>query len=117
MAEDHRTVIGQNVARQRKILRLTQEGLAEAAGLTRSTVASIEVGRQEITVSTLIALAGALLVPYTYLLPVSRATGLAELDRLRGVEADLAARVGAAIKILNGHESALADARTKDHHR
>lgn len=59
-----KAVVGANLRWQRKQANLTQEGLAAAAGLSRATVAAIELGRYEsVELSSLEALAAALKCP------------------------------------------------------
>lgn len=52
--------IGENIRARRKILSISQEGLALVAELDRSYVGGIERGERNITVSTLILLSLAL---------------------------------------------------------
>lgn len=50
--------LGRHVRRLREVKGWSQEELARQAGLARSFVAAIESGRKNISLSTLIALAG-----------------------------------------------------------
>jgi transcriptional regulator with XRE-family HTH domain len=52
--------IGENVRKRRRVLGLTQEKLAERAGIGRHFLSDIETGRRHISVPTLIRLAAAL---------------------------------------------------------
>lgn len=52
--------LGGQVARRRDMLGMTQQELAAAAGLTRSSVANIEGGRQEMSVAVASAMAAKL---------------------------------------------------------
>ena len=61
--------IGQLVRAGRKEAELTQDELAQRVGLTRTSINNIEHGRQKIQVHTLYALAEALSVPASALLP------------------------------------------------
>lgn len=97
----HLVSLGRGVAQQRRIHRLTQAELGERAGLSRSTIANIEVGRQDITITTLLALADALGLAPSLLLP-GRVTGLREMAKAMEAEAELAGRVARAIAILEG---------------
>src|SRR5689334_9116626 len=58
---------------------LSQEALALAVGLTRSSISNIEKGRQKLLVHTLVDIAGALKVEPAALLP-SRAADVAPED-------------------------------------
>jgi transcriptional regulator with XRE-family HTH domain len=61
----------------------SQSELAAAAGLTRSAVANIELGRNRVTLEALDRLARALAVEPCRLLPVTAATTEASEERLR----------------------------------
>lgn len=61
--------LGLRLRRIREASRLTQDALAERIGLSRTSIANIEQGRQRIQVHTLYALAGALRVSPRSLLP------------------------------------------------
>lgn len=59
-----RALVGSNLRTFRKAAGLSQEGLAESAGVSRATVAAIELGRySSVELSTLDALAAALMKP------------------------------------------------------
>lgn len=62
-------VTGRLVAHARRDAGLTQEALAEVAGLTRGSIANIEMGRQALTVHSLTSIARHLQVPIERLLP------------------------------------------------
>lgn len=51
---------GRAIAERRQALGLTQQELAVAAGLTRSSVANVEAGRQEIPLAVAVAMASRL---------------------------------------------------------
>lgn len=61
--------IGLKIREERERLSLTQEGLASAIGLTRSSVTNIEAGRQKMLLETFIDIAEALNVAPEKLLP------------------------------------------------
>lgn len=67
-AEFYREV-GRRVRERRTLLGLTQEQLAERAGLKRASLGSIECGRQAVYVHTLCGLADAVGVQVAELLP------------------------------------------------
>jgi len=54
--------LGQRVQRARTAARVTQQQLAPAAGLTRSSIANVEAGRQRVPTHVLAAMAVALRV-------------------------------------------------------
>ncbi len=54
---------GENLLRIRQARKLTQEGLAERAGIHRTQVTLIETGRRQPGIMTVARLAGALEVP------------------------------------------------------
>jgi transcriptional regulator with XRE-family HTH domain len=60
---------GKRLRAARREARLSQENVAERVGLTRSSIANIELGRQRITLHTLYALAGAVQSRPAALLP------------------------------------------------
>lgn len=60
MSETIAKEIGQRVRESRKAQQLTQEDLADRANLSRGTIANIETGIQEPSVSALIRIAAAL---------------------------------------------------------
>jgi DNA-binding XRE family transcriptional regulator len=62
------TVIGQRVRHARDKLDVSQHQLAELSGVNRSTIANVEVGRHDPSVSALIRIAAALNVDPGYLL-------------------------------------------------
>jgi transcriptional regulator with XRE-family HTH domain len=55
-----RVALGSNVRNARQAASLSQDALAEASGVPRSTIARIERGEQEPRISTLLSIAGAL---------------------------------------------------------
>jgi transcriptional regulator with XRE-family HTH domain len=58
---------GENLLRVRQARRLSQESLAERAGIHRTQVSLFETGRRQPMLETLIRLAGALEVPMSTL--------------------------------------------------
>jgi transcriptional regulator with XRE-family HTH domain len=65
---DARTIIGWNLRRLRVAHGLSQERLALAAGIDRAYVGRVERGSENVTISTLEAMARALAVPVAHLL-------------------------------------------------
>ncbi|MCL4541602.1 MAG: helix-turn-helix domain-containing protein, partial [Chloroflexi bacterium] len=63
-------VIGQRLLWARQRQGITQEELAQHIGLTRTSIANIERGRQRVQIHTLYTLAKVLHVPLGTLLPV-----------------------------------------------
>lgn len=59
-ADDIYRLLGEAVARRRKLLRMTQAELAKVVGLSRGSIANIEVGRQKMLVHQAYAVADAL---------------------------------------------------------
>jgi transcriptional regulator with XRE-family HTH domain len=95
------TVVGKRVRAGRAQVRLTQDQLAQRVGLTRSSITNLELGRQKIQVHTLCAIADALRLPVTSLLP-DKPTAVSSTikDELKGKHLDPAERAWAA-RILN----------------
>ena len=62
--------LGERIARLRKEQNLTQQQLADELGVAQQVVASYEIGRRRVPVSTIPALATALAVPIESLLGV-----------------------------------------------
>ena len=58
--ETYLRVIGQNVRSTRKAQGVSQEALADKAGIDRSHMGFIERGKKDIRISTLVKVAGAL---------------------------------------------------------
>lgn len=65
---DARTIIGWNLRRLRVACGLSQERLALAAGIDRAYVGRVERGSENVTITTLEAMARALSVPVADLL-------------------------------------------------
>lgn len=68
---EHRAVperFGRNLLRTRQARGLSQEALAERAGIHRTQISLFETGRRQPLLETLLRLAGALEVPVTMLL-------------------------------------------------
>lgn len=63
MGNSGRRAFGKNVRQRREILRLSQEGLAVAAGLDRSYIGGIERGERNPSLTAILQLAAALEVP------------------------------------------------------
>lgn len=61
--------LGSRIAEERKLANLTQQGLADAIGLSRTSVTNIENGRQPLQVYTLLKIAVHLKVSINGLLP------------------------------------------------
>jgi transcriptional regulator with XRE-family HTH domain len=75
--------IGALIRRRRKKLKLTQEQLAGHLGISRASVANMEIGRQKVLVHQIYALASALQVTPSDLLPsTQRLTGPSEWEAL-----------------------------------
>ena len=68
--------IGGRIAEKREAAELSQTQLAERAGLSRSTIANIESGRQQLLVHVLVAVARALGTPLLDLIPADDAPAL-----------------------------------------
>ena len=64
-----REEIGWRVWDLRKEARMTQQDVSEAVGISRPSIANIEVGRQEVQLKTLRALARLFDIDYRDLLP------------------------------------------------
>ncbi|MBA4192685.1 MAG: XRE family transcriptional regulator [Planctomycetaceae bacterium] len=60
VVDDIYKLLGESVAARRKALSLTQSDLAKLVGLSRASIANIEVGRQKMLVHQLYAVATAL---------------------------------------------------------
>jgi transcriptional regulator with XRE-family HTH domain len=63
--------IGEKVRSLRTIMSLNQEDLSKKVGMTRSSIAQIEAGKQAVSVYTLYKLGEALNKPITDILPTS----------------------------------------------
>lgn len=116
---DQLKAIGGGIAAVRRMRGLRQEDLAAAAGLTRSSIANIESGRQDTTVTTLLAIAAVLGVGPDFLLGdggdvkgaavaaqlyVGAALDQAEAHIRREVDVAFAAARAAYLKDLEGEE-------------
>jgi transcriptional regulator with XRE-family HTH domain len=73
--------LGRRIRERRGALGVSQKDLAHAVSLSRASIANVEAGNQKILVHTLLAIADALQLNPTELLPVSSGERL-ELDRL-----------------------------------
>jgi transcriptional regulator with XRE-family HTH domain len=65
--------VGQSIQRVRKKRRLSQQALASAVHLKRSSISNIEQGRQQLMLHTLVAIADALSVELVALVPARNA--------------------------------------------
>ncbi|QYO77136.1 helix-turn-helix domain-containing protein [Devosia salina] len=74
-------LVGAAIRSQRDTLGITQDELAQRLGLSRPSIANIEKGRQQISVTQLMNLSAALGVPPQVLLP-SQASGAKRLKEL-----------------------------------
>ena len=72
--KDYNKEIGEAVRRARKSATITQEELADRAGISRPSITNIESGRQQLTVNQLYVLSRALGVPPVSLLPETPAS-------------------------------------------
>lgn len=68
-ANKYYLVIGERVAIRRKALKMKQEDLAKAIGLTRTSIVNLEAGRQRIPIHTFYSIAEALKTNVHDLLP------------------------------------------------
>jgi transcriptional regulator with XRE-family HTH domain len=91
---------GELVRKHRERLGLTQEGLGRSVGLSRTSITNIEKGRQHVALHQVFALAGALEIPATTLLPRDEgATAVSALSKkLPGVDQDVVAWVSQVIQ-------------------
>lgn len=87
------TEVGRRVALLRIVEELTQEALAEAAGMSRPSIANIERGRQDLPLTRAVALAGALGCVVSVLtgeVEDPRLVAAADAEaKLAGIDADL----------------------------
>lgn len=63
--------VGGRIRREREAVDMSQGRLARLIGITRPSLTLMESGRQRIQLHTLVAIAEALDVPITYLLPTN----------------------------------------------
>jgi transcriptional regulator with XRE-family HTH domain len=98
--------VGQNI-RLKRPKNLSQEALASAVGLTRTSISNIESGRQKMLLHTLIDIADALKVEASVLLPDRiLPTDLIGAETLAGLPANERAYIESAIGIkLNAKEN------------
>lgn len=74
--------LGSRIRDARKAVGLTQAELADAAGLTRASVANIEAGRQKVLVHHLVSIAATTESSVASLLPGSESLGV-DMERVR----------------------------------
>jgi transcriptional regulator with XRE-family HTH domain len=67
-SENYMSLIQNNISKFRKLKGFTQQQLAELIGLSRSGLADIESGRNNVYADTLVKIANALQVPVTHFL-------------------------------------------------
>lgn len=83
--EDFYQALGERLKKARKSARLTQEDLASAVGISRTSVANMEAGRQHVSVHLLAQFADRLGLSVSDLTPPLPAqSGLAERDSKYG---------------------------------
>jgi transcriptional regulator with XRE-family HTH domain len=70
-ADKYYQVIGELIAVKRKVIKIRQEDLAKAIGLTRTSIVNIEAGRQRLSIHTLYRIADVLKTDIHSLLPKS----------------------------------------------
>ena len=75
-------LVGERIREARKARSLTQESLAAAVSLTRTSITNIEQGRQNFPLHVLIEIASALGIPPAELLPPEPGDRDEQLDRL-----------------------------------
>ncbi|MDR2734193.1 MAG: helix-turn-helix domain-containing protein [Spirochaetota bacterium] len=63
-----KNIVGDNIKKYRKQLGISQEELAERAGLHRTYIGSVERGERNITLDSLQVIASALNIPFMKLL-------------------------------------------------
>lgn len=92
--------IGESI-RFRRGKNLSQEALASAVGLTRTSISNIESGRQKMLLHTLVDIADALKVDASQLLPTRPAApeGVLGVEQLAGLQANERAFIESAIGI------------------
>jgi transcriptional regulator with XRE-family HTH domain len=83
-APDLRAILSQNIKNARESLHITQEKLAEYAGLSLSSIVDIERRRTWVSDKTLLNIARALnMEAYQLLIPPEKAPSMDSLDRKR----------------------------------
>lgn len=68
MKNQSRQTLGDNIRRLRKALSLSQERLADEAGIHRTYIGAVERGERNISLDNIVAIARALKVPASELL-------------------------------------------------
>lgn len=68
MAERERKIVGSNIRRIRKMRGLSQEVLADEAGIHRTYIGAVERGERNVSLDNIVAIARALCVPASDLL-------------------------------------------------
>lgn len=79
--------VGQIIRARRKQARLTQDELAASVGLTRTSIANIEAGRQQLLMHVLVAISNTLNTPVNLLVPGSQLEAVGE-NSLAGIPLD-----------------------------
>jgi transcriptional regulator with XRE-family HTH domain len=74
--------VGKRISLKRQSCRLTQEALASAVGLTRTSITNIERGRQKLSVYALATIAETLRVDCRDLLPDMSAASVVDIDQM-----------------------------------
>ena len=84
MKDQHQfySLVGERIREARKVRSLTQEALAMAVSLTRTSITNIEQGRQNFPLHTLIEIARALGVSSADLIPPDSEDRDVQLDQL-----------------------------------
>lgn len=88
--------IGHRIRIERTKRSLSQEYIAEKAGLSRASIVNIERGRQKIMLHSLYAVANSLGIPVTHLLPLS--TSSADIENAFADEDQAAQKIYYKIK-------------------
>ena len=80
-------ILGRNIREVRRELGISQQKLAELAGLSVSHVSDIELGRKWVSAESLVRIADTLMIPPWVLLFDGQSAGRAEaMDRIRNAD-------------------------------